>query len=67
MTFNYIAEEYGLNYYRVGSLHILTNKNIARWKLLALKFTKFGLHKIVEKQLQSKTWDDYHKMVKLEK
>lgn len=66
-TFNYIAEKYGLHYYRMGSLHILTNKNIPKWKLLASKFTKFGLHKIVEKLLQSKTWGDYHKMVKVDK
>ena len=64
-TFNHIAEQYGLHYHRLGSLHILTRKNVAKWKLLATRFSSFGLHKIVEKQLHSKTWDDHEEMEKL--
>jgi methyltransferase family protein len=66
-TFKYIAEKYGLHYHRSGALHILTKKNIARWKLLVSRLTKFGLNRILEKRLQSKTWDDYHEMAKTEK
>lgn len=61
-TFNYIAQKYNLNYYSVGSLHILTRIKISKWKLFALRFSKFGSHKIVGKCLESKTWGDYNKM-----
>lgn len=61
-TFDFIAKKYELNYYNIGSLHILTRKKILKWKLFTLRLTKFGLHKILAKRLKSKTWDDYHSM-----
>ncbi|MFT4802821.1 MAG: hypothetical protein ACI9YE_000007 [Psychroserpens sp.] len=64
-TFHYIAHLYGLNYYSYGSLHILTKRHISRWQFLLARFSKFGLHNIVAKKLQSKTWDDYKKIEKL--
>lgn len=61
-TFQYIATKYNLNYANLGGLHILTEKKISNFKLKLLKFSRFGLHKILQKQLKSKTWEDYLKM-----
>ena len=61
-TFNFIANKYGLNYSNCGNLHILSQKKISNLKLKILKFTKFGLHKFLQKQLKSKTWEDHLKM-----
>jgi hypothetical protein len=61
-TFIYIADKYNLNYYKSGLIHILTSKNIPKWKLLTLRFSKFGFHEILAKGLVSKTWDDHCKM-----
>jgi hypothetical protein len=61
-TFNFIANKYSLNYSNSGSLHILSQKRISNFKLKILKFTKFGLHKFIQKQLKSKTWEDHLKM-----
>ena len=41
---------------------MLTEKKISIFKLKVLKFTKFGLHKLIQKKIKSKTWDDYLKM-----
>jgi hypothetical protein len=61
-TFQFIADKYGLNYSNLGSLHLLTEQKISNLKLKILKFSKFGLHKLLQKQLKSKTWEDYLKM-----
>lgn len=61
-TFNYVAKKFGLKYYRVGSLHILTNRKISKWMLTSLRFSKFGLHNFIARKLKSKTWDDFKKM-----
>ena len=63
-TLNFIAEKYGLHYSNIGSLHIFSQEDISEPKLKILKFSKIGLHKILGKQLQSKTWDDHLKMSK---
>lgn len=61
-TFQFIANKYGLNYYNLGSLQLLSDRSIPSYARLILKFSKFGLHKILQKQLKSKTWDDYLQM-----
>ena len=67
-TLRYIAKKQGLNYYGVGSLHVLTKRSISTWKLLAIRFNRLGLHNVLARYLlQSKTWSDYNKMTKLEK
>ena len=59
-TFDFIAKKYNLYFVSSGSLHILTHKKISNFSLKALlKLTKFGLHKIFQKHLKSKTWGDY--------
>ncbi len=63
-TFGFIAKEFELNYYNVGSLHILTKKTIPIWKLMVVRLSKFGLLKVLAKRLDSKTWADHHLMIK---
>jgi hypothetical protein len=64
-TFGFIAKEFELNYYNVSSLHILTKKTIPIWKLMAARLSKFGLHKVLAKRLESKTWADHRLMTKV--
>ncbi|MGC8742915.1 MAG: class I SAM-dependent methyltransferase [Verrucomicrobiia bacterium] len=63
-TLNYIASYFGLKYFSLGNIHILTEKeNISNLKLKVLKLNKFGLHKYLSKfYLTSKTWEDYLKV-----
>lgn len=61
-TFEFIATKYNLNYANLGGLHLLTEKKISNTQLKILKFSRFGLHKLLQKQLKSKTWGDYLKM-----
>lgn len=61
-TFEFIAAKYNLNYANLGGLHILTKKKVLNFQLKILKFSRFGLHKLLQKQLKSKTWGDYLKM-----
>jgi len=63
-TFHYIAKKYKLTYCNLGSLHILTNKSIPAYTKLMLKFSKLGLHKVLQKKLKSKTWKDHLEMSK---
>ncbi len=63
-TLSFIAKKYGLYYASAGGLHIFSENSISDIKLKALKFSKFGLHKLLSKQLKSKTWDDYLAMSK---
>ena len=63
-TFGFIDKEFELNYYNVGSLHTLTKKTTPIWKLMATQLPKFGLHKVLAKRLDSKTWADHNLMTK---
>ena len=63
-TLGFIAKKYGLYYANAGGLHIFSENSISDIKLKALKFSKFGLHKLLSKQLKSKTRDDYLAMSK---
>lgn len=64
-TFKFIAKKYNLNYVNLKSLHILTEKRMSNFKLKVLKLSRFGLHKLLQKKLKSKTWDDYLKVSKI--
>lgn len=63
-TFEFIAKKYNLNYANLGGLHLLSEKKISNLQLKVLKLSKFGLYKLLQKQLKGKTWDDYLKMSK---
>jgi hypothetical protein len=63
-TFGFIAQEFELNYYNVGSLHILTKKTIPIWRFMVTRLSRFGLHKILAKRLDSKTWADHNLTIK---
>ena len=58
-TFEFIASEYNLNYATLGSVHVLTEKKLPVYTQMVLKFTKCGLHKLIQRKLKSKTWTDY--------
>ena len=58
-TFEFIAQKYHLNYVNLGQLHLLTEKTISNLQLKVLKLSRFGLHKLLQKRLKSKTWEDY--------
>ena len=58
-TLHIIAEKYGLHYSAIGNLHIFSEKRISSFKLKFLKFSRFGLHKLLQKQFKSKTWTDH--------
>lgn len=57
-TLEFIAKKYNLNYINLSSLHLLTDKKFSNFQLKILKFTKFGLHKILQKLIKTKTWND---------
>jgi hypothetical protein len=61
-TFKYLAKKYSLNYINLGGMHFLTEKKISNLQLKVLKLSKFGLHKLLQKGLKSKTWEDYLRM-----
>lgn len=61
-TFKYIAEQLQLNYLNLKSLHVLSRNELSPWKLTASKFSKFGLHKVIERIMTSKTWSDYERV-----
>ena len=58
-TFQFLAHKYSLNYSNLDNLHILTNKKIPSFALEILKFSKFGLHKLLQRRIESKTWEDH--------
>jgi len=58
-TFDFIAKKYNLNFITSGYIHLLTGKKVSKYQLQIIKLTKFGLYKILQKQLKSKTWEDY--------
>lgn len=64
-TFEYIAEKYDLNYFNLGSLHVLSKRSGGDYYLLISKLSKFGLHKILKRFLKSKTMSDYYQMIKV--
>lgn len=61
-TLHFIADKYSLNYQNLGAVHILTDKKLPKYTKYLLKLTKFGLDKVLEKRLKSKTWEDYLKV-----
>lgn len=61
-TFKYISLKYDLNYYRFNTLHILSKRNFSKIIFLALKLNKFGIYKLIQKRMKSKTLDDYNLM-----
>lgn len=63
-TFVLIGKYFELNYYNIGSLHILTKKAIPKWKLMVTRLSSFGLYKVLAKKLDSKTWADHRLMTK---
>jgi hypothetical protein len=66
-TFKFIAGNFGVNYYNCGMIHILTDKKIPKWKLLAQKLRHVGLDGLLSMKLKPKTWSDYKKMSMREK
>jgi hypothetical protein len=59
-TLQYIANKYKLNYFNLGSIHILTERNnITNFKLKILKLNRLGLAKLLSKLYRSKTFGDY--------
>jgi hypothetical protein len=62
-TFQYIGNQFDLNYLNIGSLHVLSKKNISSWKIKVFKLSKFGIHKFIGRMMTSKTWLDYKYMI----
>ncbi len=58
-TFRYIAKQYNLNYINLGVLKALTEKSLPKFAKFIIKFNKFGLNKICQYKLKSKTWEDH--------
>ena len=63
-TLVFLAKHFCLNYYYLGKLHILTKKNIIKYIKYILKLKKFGLYRLICKNMKSKTWDDFLKISK---
>jgi hypothetical protein len=63
-TLNYLADKFNINYYRVGSLHIFSKKEISNFTLFLPKLSKFGFEKIIERKMSSKVWSDYERLSK---
>ena len=63
-TFEFIADNFGLSYYNIGSLHIFSKKKISICKLKLTYFNKFGLHILNGKFMASKTWSDQALIIK---
>ncbi|MDY0221991.1 MAG: class I SAM-dependent methyltransferase [Desulfobacterium sp.] len=58
-TFHFIANKYGLKYCNLGALQLLTHKSLPPYAKNILKFSKLGLHKLLQKKIKSKTWEDH--------
>lgn len=65
LTLQTIARKFNLNYYRVGSLHIMTDQRIPTWKLASVRLTRLGLHRIIGALLKSKTDADHLRIAKM--
>jgi len=63
-SLEFIAKKFGLNYYNLGSLHILSRNKISKFKLLAIKLSRFGLDKLIARFIDSRTWADYENSLK---
>jgi hypothetical protein len=63
-TLKYVAKKFELNYYNLGSLHILSKHGISFWIFLLLKLQRFGLYYLIIKLMKSRTLSDYSKFVK---
>jgi len=58
-SLHYLAENFGMNYSGIDSLHFFTKKKVPKIFLWSLKLAEFGFHRIVSWKLKSKVWDDY--------
>ena len=59
-TLEYIANKFGLKYYSSRDFHILTKtNNLSNAMLKILKLERFGLHRIFQRGMRSKTWGDF--------
>lgn len=63
-SLTYMAKKFQTNYYRMGSLHILTKNNISKYVLLSTKLSKLGLSRMIEERMSSRVWTDYNKLTK---
>lgn len=63
-SFQFIARKFGLNYFNLGTLHILTRRKIPKLSILASRFSRFGLSRLVSIFLVSKTWPDFERLTK---
>jgi hypothetical protein len=63
-TLHFIAKKYSLNYYNCGAISVFTDRQLPEYLKYILKFTRFGLHKILEKRYSSKAWEDHVKVCK---
>jgi hypothetical protein len=64
-TFIKIADLLDMNYLSLGSLHILSKDPVNPWKLAAVRFGRFGLDRVIQRFLESKTWSDHEKLSKV--
>jgi hypothetical protein len=64
ISLEFVAVKFGLNYYNIGSLHILTKNKISKFTLFLARLSKFGLEKWIKRFLDSKTLNDYKLMTK---
>lgn len=62
-TFEFIAKRFDLNYYNIGSLHILTKKHVSKIKIFLTRLSAFGLSRFIKSKLRTKTQSDYLKAV----
>ncbi len=59
-TFNTLAKQFGLNYYNVNGIQILTKRKFNNTLLVIIKkLRNFGLYQIVKKLVKSKTFSDH--------
>ena len=66
-TLKWLARSYNLNYFSLGGVHLLTEKNISHTKfgLISKCYSKFKLFKRVQKNMTSKTLSDMHHVLSL--
>ncbi|MCP8689368.1 class I SAM-dependent methyltransferase [Marinobacterium sedimentorum] len=58
-SLHYLAEKYGVFYSSVGSLHLFTERRIQPGLLAISKLSRLGLHRLIQRMMKSKTWDDH--------
>jgi len=66
-TLNFISYRYNLNYYKVGNIHIFTEKKFSPMKLkivnLFMKLTKVDLYRLFTLAVKNKTFEDMNKFI----